>query len=137
MPECEPCGECFDSWDKIIQKLIGETTDVLAQVNTIQEKGVSVVYDSQFDKIEQYLNRARSILESEEGMVLLQNMMKSIESKNQNGKTRIDDIYDSLGEIREVNGEQKQTLTDMQVIITVSIILVYRLALLRKTICFI
>ena len=115
VPECEPCGECFDSWDNIIQELIGETTEVLAQVNTIQEKGVSVVYDSQFDKIEQFLNRARAILESEEGMILLQKMMTSIESKNQNGRTRLDDIYGSLDEINQTNGEQQEQLAQMQV----------------------
>lgn len=115
MPECEPCGECFTSWDNIIQELIGETTEVLAQVNTIQEKGVSVVYDSQFDKIEQFLNRARAILESEEGMIMLQKTMTSIESKNQNGRTRLDDIYGSLDEIGQTNGEQNEQLEDMKV----------------------
>ena len=48
-------------------------------------------------------------------MIMLQKTMTSIESKNQNGRTRLDDIYGSLDEIGQTNGEQNEQLEDMKV----------------------
>merc|ERR1712048_1392132 len=45
---------------------------------------------------------------------MLQKTMTSIESKNQNGRTRLDDIYGSLDEIGQTNGEQNEQLEDMK-----------------------
>jgi laminin beta 1 len=109
-PHCEPCGECFDSWDKTISTLIAETTRVLAKVADIQEKGVAGAYDSQFAQIENYLNNAKALLEDDGQVMALESFMKDIESNAKDGNTRLVDIYQAFNDIHNTHDFQKSEL---------------------------
>ena len=95
--------------------MVDRTKDVLSQVSNIQEKGVAGAYDSQFVEIEEFLARAQSVLESNEGMDMLRQKMADIESKNQDGQTRLKDIYNSFGEINDNNEQQMDKLEEQMV----------------------
>ena len=114
VPYCEPCGECFESWDSIITGLIEDTANVLEKVANIQEKGVAGAYDSQFAEIERYLNNAKSVLESNKDMKKLEDFMGDIESETTRGETRLADIHGSFVEIEELNDTQKRELHEIE-----------------------
>ena len=84
------------------------------KVANIQEKGVAGVYDSQFAEIERYLERARSVLESNPEMNSLADTMRGIESQTNRGETRLNDIERSFGNIERKNDEQKATLASLE-----------------------
>lgn len=114
VPSCEPCGECFESWDAIITDLIADTDKVLQQVANIQEKGVAGAYDAQFAEIEHYLGNAKRVLEENKDMEQLEKYMRDIESESQRGKTRLADIYVSFQDINRKNDDQRRDLDEVQ-----------------------
>ena len=124
-PDCEPCGECFDSWDGIIGELIDETKAVLATVDNIRDNGVTGkitlflklsnsnnlgVYKAEFDQIAANLANARDTLSQNEEMNQLERFMADIESETNLGHSRLDDIKDSFGDINALDQRQKQQL---------------------------
>ena len=63
------------------------------------------------------MRQAKSILNSDEGMNMLKERMEGIESKNQDGTTRLSDIYTSFDEIESKNDDQLNKLRSMKVIL--------------------
>ena len=61
------------------------------------------------------MRQAKSILNSDEGMNMLKERMEGIESKNQDGTTRLSDIYTSFDEIESKNDDQLDKLRSMKV----------------------
>ncbi|KRX40478.1 Laminin subunit beta-1 [Trichinella murrelli] len=51
-PQCEPCGECFQNWDSILQELQQQTDDLAHNATQLADTGVSFVYDDQFNGIQ-------------------------------------------------------------------------------------
>ncbi|XP_035677863.1 laminin subunit beta-1-like isoform X6 [Branchiostoma floridae] len=62
LPQCVPCGECFDNWDNIIKGLENETRHELDRAKNIESSGVPGAYDDRFKGIEDDLNAARNLL---------------------------------------------------------------------------
>lgn len=62
LPNCVPCGECFDNWDSIVKTLRERTNDMLVQVNVTKSQGAVGVFDEQFQKIEDTLEKIQMII---------------------------------------------------------------------------
>ncbi|XP_013395107.1 laminin subunit beta-1 isoform X3 [Lingula anatina] len=64
LPNCVPCGECFDNWDKIIQDLAGRTRLLIQEANEIKIQGVSKAYEQVFREMESKLDQVRQLIEN-------------------------------------------------------------------------
>lgn len=61
-PHCTACGECFDNWDMIIEKLKNETFTLLDKARAIKQTGTTGAYTRQFTEIESSLKDVDDIL---------------------------------------------------------------------------
>ena len=65
-PHCEACGECFDNWDIIVQKLKNETLVLLDKARAIKQTGTTGAYTKQFTQIEENLKEVEKILQGQD-----------------------------------------------------------------------
>lgn len=89
-PHCEACGECFRSWDEIVQKLKAQVKSLIGEIfwlllllvisfkricvpylfifsetaNNIEDTGIASVYDDAFEKMEKSLMETKTKLDS-------------------------------------------------------------------------
>ncbi|XP_022099297.1 laminin subunit beta-1-like [Acanthaster planci] len=62
VPNCEPCGECFDDWDEIINALRVQTEELLERARNIKSTGATAAYDDEFNRLEGKLRQVESLL---------------------------------------------------------------------------
>lgn len=62
VPDCEPCGECFDNWDRILQELRVQTEQVVVAAGQIRETGATGAYTREFETMENKLADVRALL---------------------------------------------------------------------------
>lgn len=62
LPNCIPCGECFDGWDAIISDLKVTATDLIEQVSQAKNGGGIKAYEREFTLIERHVSDAYDIL---------------------------------------------------------------------------
>ncbi|XP_078493524.1 laminin subunit beta-1 isoform X3 [Ciona intestinalis] len=55
VPDCEPCGECFDNWDIIISQLKDRTDRAISRAREIGETGITGAYNDEFELITELL----------------------------------------------------------------------------------
>nr|XP_026694945.1 laminin subunit beta-2 isoform X3 [Ciona intestinalis] len=55
VPNCEPCGECFDNWDVIISQLKDRTDRAISRAREIGETGITGAYNEEFELITELL----------------------------------------------------------------------------------
>ena len=60
-PYCEPCGECFDNWDRILNELKAETRKLVDQASNIRDTGTTGGYTREFETMEDKLSQVRII----------------------------------------------------------------------------
>ena len=58
-PNCQPCGECFDNWNRILVELQHQTRAVVVAASQIRESGATGAYTHEFEGIEQKLQEVR------------------------------------------------------------------------------
>ncbi|XP_071040425.1 laminin subunit beta-1 isoform X2 [Parasteatoda tepidariorum] len=61
-PFCDPCGECFDNWDSILQELKDQTKALLDEASRIKQTGITGAYSKEFAEMEGKLEKVREIL---------------------------------------------------------------------------
>jgi len=84
LPNCRPCGECFDNWDRIIKELKNETDILINQGSNIKVGGAPGAFEEEFRRMEEMLNEVRAILAG----------------ANVTGKD-LDELRDKLSQIRQ------------------------------------
>ncbi|XP_074646812.1 laminin subunit beta-1-like [Tubulanus polymorphus] len=62
LPNCIPCGECFDNWDKIIQDLRAETNRLMDDAKNIKTTGAPGAFEKEFKAMEDNLEEVKMIL---------------------------------------------------------------------------
>ncbi|KAK2178481.1 hypothetical protein NP493_542g02038 [Ridgeia piscesae] len=62
MPNCVPCGECFDDWDRIISELSSQTNRLIQEGSEIKIGGVKGIFEAEFRSMEDKLDEVRRIL---------------------------------------------------------------------------
>lgn len=61
-PHCQPCGECFNNWDKILQGIRQDLDDLIEKANNIEDRGISSEYDASFETMEKQIEDVRAQL---------------------------------------------------------------------------
>ncbi|XP_054721557.1 laminin subunit beta-1-like [Uloborus diversus] len=61
-PYCDPCGECFENWDAILQELKDQTQQLLDDASNIKQTGITGAYSKEFAAMESKLEEVREIL---------------------------------------------------------------------------
>ncbi|KAK3579401.1 hypothetical protein CHS0354_029709 [Potamilus streckersoni] len=64
LPNCQPCGECFNNWDRVVRDLRDQTRALLDQAKDIQTSGASGAFDKEFRNMEEKLEEIRKIIDS-------------------------------------------------------------------------
>jgi len=62
LPNCVPCGECFDNWDRIIIELTNETNILVEMGENIKFEGPPGAFDEEFRIMEENLAEVRRIV---------------------------------------------------------------------------
>ncbi|KAG8239510.1 hypothetical protein J437_LFUL019147, partial [Ladona fulva] len=61
-PDCRPCGECFENWDRILNELRDETKQVIEAASKIKQTGATGAYTREFEKMEKRLDEINQLL---------------------------------------------------------------------------
>ncbi|XP_059469528.1 laminin subunit beta-1 isoform X2 [Neocloeon triangulifer] len=63
-PYCEPCGECFDNWDRILEGLQERTNRAIQSASDIKQTGATGAYTREFENMEKKISEVKQLLES-------------------------------------------------------------------------
>ncbi|KAJ2950704.1 hypothetical protein O0L34_g8964 [Tuta absoluta] len=78
-PVCEACGECFDSWDKIIDDLRSQTEYAIGNASKIKLVGATGAYTRDFEEMTKKLAEIENLLEStENGQTTIQELLGNV-----------------------------------------------------------
>lgn len=61
-PNCTPCGECFDNWDRILIELRQQTHVVFSAASQIRETGATGAYTREFEAMEDKILQVKLLL---------------------------------------------------------------------------
>ncbi|CAH1782676.1 unnamed protein product [Owenia fusiformis] len=64
LPNCVPCGECFENWDRIINELRTETNTLIDEAADIKREGAPGAFEKEFEDMENKLDQVRDIVEN-------------------------------------------------------------------------
>ncbi|XP_070559223.1 laminin subunit beta-1-like [Ptychodera flava] len=105
LPNCEPCGECFDDWDAIIDDLRNQTNHEIDRAKDIQHTGAPGAYDEQFQEMEDKLEKIKDLLTApnvtEAEVVDLQNDLDQIRNDLTGFEKRLDMIDDDVKDVND------------------------------------
>lgn len=131
-PHCKPCGECFHQWDKIIENLRNQVSDLINTANNIEDTGVASAYDDEFEKMETGIEQAIADLASanitKEGVEKLdkeirilrdqvtvaREKLSGIEAKVSNATQAVDFAQEDLKKLQEDADKLSEATKDLQ-----------------------
>ncbi|XP_076262261.1 laminin subunit beta-1 isoform X1 [Rhynchophorus ferrugineus] len=96
VPDCLPCDECFDNWDRILQNSKNETQLVIERAGDIKKIGATGAYTKEFDSMQYQLDDIERLLSStgeididaiEESLQVLRNQINETDNEK---LTRLD-----------------------------------------------
>lgn len=61
-PNCQPCGECFDNWNRILDELQSNTTQRVAEAETVKVTGAAGAYTARFNSMESSIEEVNNII---------------------------------------------------------------------------
>ncbi|XP_072165773.1 laminin subunit beta-1-like [Diadema setosum] len=103
LPRCEPCGECFDDWDRTVQNLRNQTDSLIELARKIKVNGSTSAYDEEFERLEARVMYAETLI----------GMPSVTEDDVDNIQRELDDIRATLNDyankIRTLDGDQTRT----------------------------
>ncbi|CAH0562710.1 unnamed protein product [Brassicogethes aeneus] len=95
-PHCQPCGECFDNWDRILQETKNNTLDIIERAGDIKKVGATGAYTKEFDDMQAQLDEIEGLL----------NNIKD---------AKIDDLEKELQELRnQINETENGRLKEVE-----------------------
>uniref|UniRef100_A0A914VZS4 Laminin EGF-like domain-containing protein n=1 Tax=Plectus sambesii TaxID=2011161 RepID=A0A914VZS4_9BILA len=101
-PHCQPCGECFQNWDAILQDLKVQTADLIDKASNIEDTGVASVYDDDFQNMEKKLATVREQLASanitQDDVEDLRDQMTALEKEVSAAKERLNAVDSRITE---------------------------------------
>ncbi|XP_065338114.1 laminin subunit beta-1 isoform X2 [Cloeon dipterum] len=103
-PRCEPCGECFNNWDRILDGLKEKTKSAIESASEIKQTGATGAYTREFENMEKEIGEVKQLLESTEvSSHDLEGLQKMIEDLRE-------DFTEATGNLEGVEGYlQNQT----------------------------
>ncbi|KAK8784251.1 hypothetical protein V5799_009390 [Amblyomma americanum] len=104
-PYCDPCGECFDNWDRIIQELREETQNMINSARQIKQQGTTGVYTREFQEMEDKLHDVEEILNGANitGLDLMdrQSLIEEIRRNLTESQMQLEEIGDRSGNVTQ------------------------------------
>ncbi|RZB39836.1 Laminin EGF, Prominin, and/or AAA 13 domain containing protein [Asbolus verrucosus] len=61
-PDCIPCGECFDNWDRILQETKNQTLKMIERAGDIKKVGATGAYTKEFDDMQFQIDEIEQLL---------------------------------------------------------------------------
>lgn len=139
LPNCVPCGECFDNWDRVIRDLRDQTEYLVESARNISVTGAIQAFDEEFKHMQNNIDEIRQILSSvsftQVDVKDIENMLELIKrnltdnSQNlnsldetlrgttarvQKGNTEIAALRDGVEKLRRLAKELQDNATDIQ-----------------------
>lgn len=94
-PNCEPCGECFNNWDNILQDLKLNLDSLINRANNIEDTGISSEYDQAFETMEKQIIEVKTKLE---GINITKDDIDNLKKRMDNLQIQIDNAKEKLQE---------------------------------------
>jgi len=100
LPNCVPCGDCFNNWDRIVRDLRSQTELLLDQGRNIQIEGAAGAFDKEFRVMEDNLAEIKKILDgagvSSYDVQVLEDMLKEIRANLTNNEASLQSLDSDL-----------------------------------------
>jgi laminin, beta 1 len=104
-PYCQPCGECFDNWDDILNSLKGQTDDIIERAKQIKQQGATGAYTKEFEQVEKKIASIREILNnttiSSKDIKKLNDNIDHLRAKLEDSEKSLKATDDSLDKLTE------------------------------------
>jgi len=109
LPNCVPCGECFDNWDSIIQDMKVETHLLVKRAEDVSVSGAIKAFDEEFKEMQNSIQEIQQILSSvnytQGDIQEIKDMLKTV---NDNITSSTKDLNDVDVDLRRTNAEVKR-----------------------------
>lgn len=63
-PDCQPCHQCFATWDRVVEELTNQTRRLEAKVTELQTSGVTAPYQDLVTSLETNVKTVTEIVQS-------------------------------------------------------------------------
>ncbi|XP_051911890.1 laminin subunit beta-1-like isoform X1 [Hippocampus zosterae] len=71
-PDCQPCHQCFATWDRVVEELTNQTRRLEAKVTELQTSGVTAPYQDLVTSLETNVKTVMEIVQSNPAAVKLE-----------------------------------------------------------------
>jgi len=132
IPNCKPCGECFDNWDRELENLRNETAALVEEGRAIKTDGAPGAFRAEFKQMEEKLDEVRRILAGAnitdsdlarlEGQLNVirtnltegQDLVESVESDLTDTTIRIESSYNKIEAVKKRIESLKRAAEDLK-----------------------
>ena len=108
-PSCNPCGECFSNWDRILSELKVQTEEEVKKANHVKVTGSTGAHHLLFEDIESKMREIDSILAgasiTNEELEEVQNEINKISEALKGTTIELDDLDSSLADTKQAIGQ--------------------------------
>lgn len=107
VPNCRPCGECFNNWDSVLDQLKVQTADVLKSASEIRQKGATGAYSHQFDTMVKKIAEVQQILDETK---ISANQLEDIQSFMNQLRKNLNQSVDALSQVEDLGRNTTQRI---------------------------
>jgi len=117
-PNCVPCGECFNNWERILKDLQANTTLRVEEAEKVKVTGAAGAYTAAFENMESQIAEVNQIIErsslKNEELASFTEDIKGIEDKLSDTTNRIKQLDNSLTETEQSILQGQYNLTTLR-----------------------
>lgn len=107
VPHCSECGECFNNWDRVLDELKVQTTEVLKSASEIKLKGATGAYSRQFETMVKKIDEVKQILDETR---LSTNQLDDLQSLVNHLRKNLNQSMDALGQVEDLGKNTTQRI---------------------------
>ncbi|KAE8752609.1 hypothetical protein FOCC_FOCC000731 [Frankliniella occidentalis] len=107
VPDCRECGECFNNWDRVLDELKMQTTEVLKSASEIKLKGATGAYSRQFEQMVKKIDEVKTILDETK---LSANEIDGLQSLVNQLRKNLNQSMDELAQVEDLGRNTTQRI---------------------------
>lgn len=115
-PNCSPCGECFENWDRNLQELRNKSLDIINRAKDIKKVGATGAYTKEFEDMQWQLNEIDQLLNHTE-LVNVDDIESELEMLrkqiNETDSKKLKNLINSLDEMNSKIYKTNITVNDL------------------------